>query len=483
MNYHTPSYFSSINKTDKAAFFTQRIEISRNYLDFPAQKKKRAKKVTRRPACLKLFFSRPGRPVTFFFRMITIMKDLEKTLQQMHMPEAAKQDNAYDTLNKEFESLNFELQEANYKLQMKVAELDVITDYLRNILENITQGILFIDLDGAVTTCNKAAETILGIPSNQIIFHRFWDTFKDDTFGFSMHQALQNQKEDNIYSVVYTSPLNHQNELEILTAFVHINDNKHTSYQNQGLIVTIRDVTEVRHLQTMSARADRMKLLGNVVAHVAHEIRNPLGGIKGFATLLKRDLANNPALQDMASHIIDGTDSLNNIVEQILHYTRPVHLHFEQTNLVFLIDQVKQHIIADANIYHPDIEISVKATEEIVLSLDSSHFKSALLNLLVNAIQAMPHGGKISLSILKQPNYVILEISDTGTGIPEELIPKLYSPFFTTKPEGNGLGLVEVQKVIQAHGGTIDVRSVVGQGTTFAIKLPLKYSLKVLHDY
>lgn len=398
-------------------------------------------------------------------------------MQQTHMPEIAKQDNTSNSLDKEFEALNLELQEANHKLHTKVAELDVITDYLRNILENITQGILFIDLDGAVTTCNKAAEVILGISSNQIIFHPYWDNFKDDAFGFSMHHALHHQKEINTYSISYTSPLNHQNELEITTAFVHTNDNKNAISQNQGLIVMIRDVTEVRHLQAMAALADRMKLLGNVVAHVAHEIRNPLGGIKGFATLLMRDLAGNPALHDMASHIVEGTDNLNNIVDQILHYTRPVQLHFEQIDLISLIKQVKQHIMADANIYHSDIEISISApADEIILSLDDTYFKSALLNLLVNAIQAMPQGGNILLSIRNQPNFVILEVSDTGAGIPEELIPKLYSPFFTTKPNGNGLGLVEVQKIIQAHGGTIDVKSALGQGTTFTIKLPLKNS-------
>lgn len=404
------------------------------------------------------------------------MKDLEKKSTQ---DSSLNPDNPlnYEILNQEFESLNLELQEANHQLQMKVAELDIITDYLRNILENMAQGILFIDLNGAVTTCNKAVENILGIPSRQIIFRSFWDNFTDDVFGFSMHHALHHQKEANTYSVAYTSPLHHQNELEIMTAFVHTNDNKNASSQNQGLIVMIRDVTEVRHLQTMTAREDRMKILGNVVAHVAHEIRNPLGGIKGFASLLKRDLASNPELENMASHIVEGTDNLSRIVDQILHYTRPLQLHFEQIDLISLIDQVKQHIMADANIYHSDIEITIDTAEhEIFLSLDVTHFQSAILNLMVNAIQAMPHGGKILFSIRKQPNYVIMDVSDTGTGIPEELIPKLYSPSFTTKPDGNGLGLVEVQKVVQAHGGTIDVRSAVDKGTTFTIKLPLKYS-------
>jgi signal transduction histidine kinase len=108
-----------------------------------------------------------------------------------------------------------------------------------------------------------------------------------------------------------------------------------------------------------------------------------------------------------------------------------------------------------------------------MLSLDTALFKSALLNLMVNAVQAMPEGGTLTLSVRKHTGFVTLSVADTGSGIPEDMIPKLYSPFFTTKPEGNGLGLVEVQKVIQAHRGTIDVTSIVNTGTTFSIKLPI----------
>ena len=248
---------------------------------------------------------------------------------------------------------------------------------------------------------------------------------------------------------------------------------------NQGIIVMIRDVSEIHRLQVIAARTDRMKVLGEMAAQVAHEIRNPLGGIKGFAALLKRDLADHPELQKMADHIIDGTDSLNNLVEQILHYSRPVHHHPENTDLIELLQQVKQLVLADANIYKPDIAILIHSPfKELILSLDSSHFKSAILNLIVNAIQAMPKGGTITLSIEKQPGWIILKVADTGIGIAEEMLPQLYSPYFTTKPTGNGLGLVEVQKVIQAHGGTIDVSTVLNEGTTFTIKLPVQDNTK-----
>lgn len=387
--------------------------------------------------------------------------------------ETVRLENAYDSLNEQFQSLNLELQDANHKLHGKVAELDVITDYLKNILDNIAQGILFIDFNGLITTCNRAAETILGIKSQDVIFRYFWDVLKDDAFGFSMHTALDGKQEEATYFTTYHSPLNQSSELEVVVTFA-LKNSKGSNYQNQGMILMIRDVTEMRHLQTIAARADRMKVLGEMAAQVAHEIRNPLGGIKGFASLLKRDLADNPDLQKMATYIVDGTDSLNSLVSQILQYARPVQPHLEKADMLIILQEVRHHIMADANIYRPDITILIDCPfEEMPLSLDIGHFKSAVLNLVVNAIQAMPKGGTISLSVRKNPGHVTLSVSDTGAGIPEENIPKLYSPFFTTKPEGNGLGLVEVQKVIQAHGGTIDVASALNKGTTFTIKLPL----------
>lgn len=393
----------------------------------------------------------------------------------MKDPQKAMHD---DSLNQQFESLNLELQDSNYRLQNKVAELDVITDYLKNILDNMVQGILFVDLNGAITTCNAAAEKILGIKCQDVIFHRFWEVFKDDVFGFSMQMLLNpetgsGQQEAATYNVNYTSPLHSQSELEVVTAFA-LNHNKTINGQNQGLVIMVRDVTEMRCLQTLAARADRMKALGEMAAQVAHEIRNPLGGIKGFASLLKRDLSDHPDLQKMAASIVEGTDNLNHLVDRILHYARPVHPHLEKTDLIALLEEVKQFFMADANSYKPNIAIPIDAPfDKMVLSIDTALFKSAILNLLVNAVQAMPDGGTITLSVRKQPGCVVLSVSDTGTGIPEETLPKLYSPFFTTKPEGNGLGLVEVQKVIQAHGGTIDLASTLNKGTTFTIKLPL----------
>lgn len=307
-------------------------------------------------------------------------------------------------------ALDHELQDANSKLHTKIEELDTITDYLKGILDNIVQGILFIDINGIITTYNRAAENILGIPCQKILFQNFWSHFNDDVFGFSMRETLEKKKAHNIVSTSYTSPANQHCELEIVTTFV-LKDSSPTDTPSQdptspaptqGMIVMLKDVTEIRQLQLLADRTSRLKELGEMAAHVAHEIRNPLGGIKGFASLLKRDLADSPSLRQMAEYIVEGTDNLNRLVNQILHYSRPIQLQLEKSDLVALLHEIKNHVLADDTISKQSIEISIDAAlPELLINLDPSMFKSALLNLLVNAIQAMPKGGNITMSVEK----------------------------------------------------------------------------------
>lgn len=251
------------------------------------------------------------------------------------------------------------------------------------------------------------------------------------------------------------------------------NDLQNSNQQLQNKAAELDVITD--HLQALADRTDRMKLLGEMAAQVAHEIRNPLGGIKGFASLLKRDLADHPQMEQMADYIIEGTDNLNRLVGQILHYARPLQPHLEKVDLIAVLKELKLHIAADESINRHNITLAIDtAFEELFLSLDPSLFKAAMLNLIVNAAQAMPDGGALSICIQKKFGHAVLTITDTGIGISEENLAKIFSPFFTTKSEGNGLGLAETQKIIQAHKGTIEVASTVGKGTTFIIKLPLR---------
>lgn len=337
--------------------------------------------------------------------------------------------------------------------------------YLNSILSHMSQGLLFIDLEGYITTCNAAAEKLLQISARTILQKRFSATFPDDLFGFSMQEALDKQTAPNKTIAEIKSAQGASRELEIETTFV--------SSDSKGIIVLMRDVTELRRFQELAQRNDRLQALGEMAAMVAHEIRNPLGSIKGFASLLQRDLKEQPELHRLAANIVEGADHLNRLVTNVLNYSRPLHARIETIDLITLVHEVCRHVEADA-IFVPSIHLEIKSSlSTLMVPVDAGLLQSAILNMIVNAIQAMPSGGSLTITLSQDAKHAIIKIADTGVGISPENVKKLFTPFFTTKENGNGFGLAEVHRVIQAHSGRIDVKSVVGQGSTFTITLPL----------
>lgn len=399
---------------------------------------------------------------------------------ELFTKQAERLETAYEELKKQIDLTNQALEKSNAQLKAKLVELDALTYYHNSILNNISQGLLFIALSGGITTYNPAAEAILKIPVDRVLFHSFWSTFPDDAFGFSMREALSSCKETATTYTTYSIPGEESKELEVETNFVlrAASSGNRGMDSMQGMIVLIRDITEIRRLQMIATRHDRLEELGEMAAKVAHEIRNPLGGIKGFASLLKRDLESQPELQKLAGYILDGTDNLNRIVTSVLNYARPVKPALEQTDLNKLAKDLQEHISADATL-PANIQLQVEMPEETLYApADPRLLKSALLNLMVNAMQAMPEGGLLKCTFGKKEGKAVIQVSDTGIGIPTEHLEKIYSPFFTTRADGNGFGLSEVSKIVQAHGGTLHVDSKVGEGTTFTIKIPLKTKVK-----
>lgn len=408
------------------------------------------------------------------------VKSLTKAFE-LFSKETARLERAYHELSSQFRQVKDELEESTEQLHSKVVRLDYLTHYLHSILTHINQGILFIDLEGVVTTYNQAAEDILEHDHLDILFNSFWAYFDDSYFGFSIKEALITKKSPNAQFITVKLPSGKECELEIQSKFIlqekseSVTDSAGNPIESiQGIIILIRDLTEIRRLQIQANRNDRMKELGEMAAMVAHEIRNPLGGIKGFATLLQRDLENSPHLQQMAGYIVEGTDNLNRLVTNVLNYARPVKPNFESVDLIKLLEELLKHLQADSN-YKSAIKIQIKsAFKKLEVQADQQLLKSALLNMIVNSIQSIGDEGKITISLEQEGNRCSIIIADTGCGIQPENLEKIFSPFFTTKQQGNGLGLSEAHKVILAHGGVIEVSSTVGEGSVFKIHLPYK---------
>jgi signal transduction histidine kinase len=218
-------------------------------------------------------------------------------------------------------------------------------------------------------------------------------------------------------------------------------------------------------------RADRLSALGELSAGMAHEIRNPLGSIKGAVEIIKDDYTPEEAKYEFIQILLKETDRLNQIVQEFLGFARPKNPEFQFVDLNEALESVLSLLGQEAR------KAGVRIEKKLDLSIgkrsfDAGLLKQAFLNLMLNAIQAMPDGGVLTVESALRTEAIEVRISDTGFGIAEENRKKLFSPFFTTKKNGTGLGLAITYRIIENHHGKIDVTSEPGTGTTFTEKLP-----------
>jgi signal transduction histidine kinase len=223
-------------------------------------------------------------------------------------------------------------------------------------------------------------------------------------------------------------------------------------------------------------RVERFSALGEMSAALAHEIRNPLGSIRGTAEILRDDFRPSDGKYEFLEILIKETDRLNRVVEDFLRLAKPV----EPDRELFRIDSDLREIVA---LLHPEarargVVLALDAPEPVELSGDREKLKQVFLNLLLNALQATDRGGEITVVVgcsngNGEFRHAQVTVLDNGSGIDPALLPRIFEPFFTTKQGGTGLGLAIAQRIIESHGGTITVESRAGQGSSFTVTLPL----------
>ncbi|MBI3329891.1 MAG: PAS domain-containing protein [Nitrospinae bacterium] len=248
-----------------------------------------------------------------------------------------------------------------------------------------------------------------------------------------------------------------------------------------GAVLVVRDLRRIKELEESQRPADRLTAFGVLAAAMAHEIKNPLLGIRGAAQLLQAELRTN-GLREYTDVIIRAADRLNALMEEMLDFARPQALRQVSVNLHEVLDTV----IA---LERPACDASgILVRQQYDPSLpdiwaDRNRLTQVFLNLVRNAWEAMPHGGSLTLTTKTPSEFMrvkpgggpmlLVEVTDEGSGIPQEVQEKLFTPFFTTKAKGSGLGLVISHKIIEEHGGRFVIKSIPGQGTTVRVYLPM----------
>lgn len=245
-----------------------------------------------------------------------------------------------------------------------------------------------------------------------------------------------------------------------------------------GNLFILRDLREIKRLQEQVRRSERLSALGNLAAGIAHEIRNPLSSIKGFATFLAGKIQgegpDKEAGKEAARVMIQEVDRLNRVVSELLEFARPGQPVLKPGNVNTVIGQALRLCGSDAAARGVEVRFAPDASLPLA-PLDAERMTQALLNLFLNAIQAMDRGGVLTVAARAEgdPARLALHVADTGAGMAPEVVASIFNPYFTTRPTGTGLGLAIVHRVVEGHGGEIKVESRPGAGTTFTIMLPL----------
>lgn len=336
------------------------------------------------------------------------------------------------------------------KVRLLTEEVDHKKQLLNGILDSIDVGVVFFDRDGIIRTMNKAAECLLNINASDAIG------------GISIHAEIHEE---------VIVPANGK-PFYALVSRSDVTDNGGNVIGN---VLIFKDITRLKQLESENERNRRLTAMGELVMKIAHEIRNPLGSIELFASLLSNDLKGTEH-GDYANRISNSVRSLVNTLDNMLRFTKEVK---PKPGYCCLNDMVSETCDEFKELFaNSDIQLDFSGKGQYWLNMDKGLMRQALINILLNSVHAMPDGGKIEIRIQntedkgQRTEEVEIIIRDTGIGMDEDTRMRMFEPFFSTKDRGTGLGMSITAGIIKAHKGTIDVRSEIGGGTEFVIKLP-----------
>jgi len=374
---------------------------------------------------------------------------------------------SYDKLQERLNALDLELEAKNLELEKNLQEKERVKNYLNNILESLTTGVIVVDENTRITTFNKTAGIILGMTAGQCLNQPLADTGIQPLAELVQSSGGQTRMEDHEITT------RDQRQVHIRLSASPVQD---PAGHRMGTVLILQDITQLKRLEEEAQRNQRLRAMGEMAAGIAHEIRNPLGGIELFASMLKKDLAQDPEKRPLTEHIISGVKNMDRIISSLLLFAKSPEPSRQQCNLNHLLKDI---VNASADFQCPD---NVKihhdlAVGEAVAAGDEELLRQVFLNFIRNAVQAMPDGGSLRLTTqtgntADSRSHITVTVADTGVGIAAQDQKNIFNPFFSTKDKGTGLGLAIAHNIIKAHQGTIDVESETGQGTKFIIKIP-----------
>jgi len=362
----------------------------------------------------------------------------------------------------------FKLQET-YIVKKTLNEMKV---YTSKLLETMDNAVISVDNKGKIKTFNRKSEEIFGKKKEEVLNKDCQEVLNLNILGESIFKKCLLEKKNITQEIILEEKDLKKKILDLNSSFLTDESGEIT-----GVVAVIRDVTEIKDLNEEVARHKRLAALGKLSAGIAHEIRNPLSSIRGLAQFVYNSFSKTDERKEDLNTIIQEVDRLNKLVVQVLDFAKlkkPNLARFSLNDLIRKITELFKIELKDKQIKF-NLELSPDISQ---IQADEDQVRQILMNVIINAIQAIPQKGEIKIktekALLKGEPAIKLIIEDSGIGIPEKDFTQIFDPFFSTKEKGSGLGLSIVYKLVEAHQGEIKVESKEGEGTKFVIFLPQK---------
>ncbi len=361
------------------------------------------------------------------------------------------------------------------EIQRLKHELEDVQNFMESIIQSIGSGIILTRWTTRSLILIGPERRILGYSKHELVGRPF------DIFGLKEKRSIVHSLLDHPDDLDMRKEgwMKRKDGVDFPVGFT-INNHVSPMGETIGKVVIFRDLTQVYKIQEEILRMDRLVSLGKLASGIAHELRNPLAGIKTTAQALSEEMSFNDSKREYLSRITKEIDRLNELLKSFFSFAKPQRLNLATCHIKDIVNEIIPFLIkeiADKGIrfiesYHPELP---------KIRVDKNQMHQVFLNLFLNAIQAMPTGGQLRIQVHPlissgsdgiSQRFIRILISDTGKGIPANLVNKIFDPFFTTKPKGIGLGLSIAYQIIKKHEGTIQVQSEWERGTMFDIRLP-----------
>jgi len=334
---------------------------------------------------------------------------------------------------------------------------------VEQVMANLQDGLMLFTPDSRVVLVSASVERFLGRPRHELLGHTVKEVFSSDSpLGAVVLQAFQLRQSVSQSEVEAANGRRVQVSLEFI--------------QERGsqisALLTVRDAESVRKIEDEIEMSRRMSASGRLTRGVAHEVKNPINAIVLHLQLLQSKLQQiDPDTRRHMDIIGSEIHRLDRVVQILVDFTRPRELHIEETDLRKLLEEVVQ--LADPDAHQHGVNIaSDLPPNPVAVKVDNDFMKQAILNVVLNGIQAMPKGGTLSISAWQEKEIVVTEVRDQGGGIPKEIQDKIFELYFTTRKGGSGIGLAQTYQILQWHYGSVEFDSVEGQGSAFRLNLP-----------